>query len=88
MILKKKKYKTKKIMQNKYNPRSERNLIVVKSATAPDGNKIIYCYDKTGFKKYEDNKENREKLTRKVKADIENLLNSELEVCNKKICNN
>lgn len=38
-------------MQNKYNPRSERNLIVVKSATAPDGNKIIYCYDKQGFKK-------------------------------------
>lgn len=57
-----KKYKTKKIMQNKYNPRSERNLIVVKSATAPDGNKIIYCYDKTGFKKYEDNKENRNKI--------------------------
>lgn len=57
-----KKYKTKKIMQNKYNPKSERNLIVVKSATTPEGNKIIYYYDKTGFKKVIDNKENRNKI--------------------------
>ena len=45
-------------------------------------------YGKAILPPVEDNKENREKLTRKVKADIENLLNSELEVCNKKICNN
>ncbi|MCI0502408.1 MAG: 1-acyl-sn-glycerol-3-phosphate acyltransferase [Fusobacteria bacterium] len=45
-------------------------------------------YGKAILPPAEDNKENREKLTRKVKADIENLLNSELEVCNKKICNN